>query len=54
VQLSTGRYDALSGCFLDIGADLDALVSQADAIRSGELYTLRVQALDASPRQTLR
>jgi NAD(P)-dependent dehydrogenase (short-subunit alcohol dehydrogenase family) len=53
LELSTGRYDALSGCFLDIGDDLDALVSQADVIRSGELYTLRIQALDASRPPTL-
>jgi hypothetical protein len=31
-----------------IDDDLDALVSQADVIKSRELYTLRVHALDAS------
>jgi 3-oxoacyl-[acyl-carrier protein] reductase len=53
-QLATGRYDVLSGCFLGIDDDLDTLVRQADVIKSRELYTLRVQALDASRSQTFR
>jgi len=53
-QLASGRYDALSGCFLDIDDNLDALLSQSDEIKSRELYTLRVQAFDPSRQQALR
>ncbi|HUK33145.1 MAG TPA: SDR family oxidoreductase [Vicinamibacterales bacterium] len=52
--LASGRYDALSGCFLDINDSLDALVSQADEIKARELYTLRIQSLDPSSQQALR
>jgi NAD(P)-dependent dehydrogenase (short-subunit alcohol dehydrogenase family) len=42
-RLAGGRYDALSGRFLTIDDDLDALVSRASEITSRELYTLRIQ-----------
>ena len=42
-RLASGRYDALSGRFLTIDDDLDALVSRASEITSRELYTLRIQ-----------
>jgi NAD(P)-dependent dehydrogenase (short-subunit alcohol dehydrogenase family) len=43
VQLSSGRYDALSGRFVGIDDDLDELLKQSDDITSRELYTLRIQ-----------
>ena len=43
-QLSSGEYDSLSGRFIDINDDLDDLLKRADAIATGELYTLRIQA----------
>jgi NAD(P)-dependent dehydrogenase (short-subunit alcohol dehydrogenase family) len=42
-RLASGRYDALSGRFLTIDDDLDALVNRASEITSRELYTLRIQ-----------
>ncbi len=41
-KLASGRYDALSGRFITIADDLDALVAREDEIRSNELLTLRV------------
>jgi NAD(P)-dependent dehydrogenase (short-subunit alcohol dehydrogenase family) len=52
-QLASGRYDALSGCFLDIDDNLDELLKRANEIRSRELYTLRIQAIDPTRQQTL-
>jgi len=43
-QLASGRYDALSGRFLGIDDDLDALLGRIDDIVARELYTLRIQA----------
>lgn len=38
VDLASGRYDALSGCFLGVDDDLEALLAQADEIqRDGRL-----------------
>jgi len=42
-RLASGRYDALSGRFLTIDDDLDALVSRSSEITSRELCTLRIQ-----------
>ena len=44
-RLATGRYDALSGCHLDVSQDLDALLAQADEIEQGSLYRFREQSL---------
>jgi NAD(P)-dependent dehydrogenase (short-subunit alcohol dehydrogenase family) len=41
--LASGRADALSGCYLTVYDDLEALVEQAPSIRRGELYTLRLR-----------
>ena len=42
-RLASGRYDALSGRFLGIDDDLDALLGRIDDIVARELYTLRIQ-----------
>ena len=42
-QLAGGRYDALSGRFVGIDDDLDALLSSIDDIAARELYTLRIK-----------
>ena len=44
VALAEGRADALSGCYLDVDADLAALTAQAAAIQAEKRYTLRLQA----------
>ena len=41
--LASGQADVLSGRYIDIDDDLDALVQQADAIQRDDLYTLRLQ-----------
>jgi NAD(P)-dependent dehydrogenase (short-subunit alcohol dehydrogenase family) len=46
-RLATGRYDALSGRFLTIDDDLDALVNRVSEISSRELYTLRIQNIES-------
>jgi NAD(P)-dependent dehydrogenase (short-subunit alcohol dehydrogenase family) len=43
--LATGKYDALSGCHIDVSQDLDALLAHADEIEQGALYRLREQSL---------
>ena len=42
-RLASGRYDVLSGRFLGIDDDLDALLGRIDDIVTRELYTLRIQ-----------
>jgi NAD(P)-dependent dehydrogenase (short-subunit alcohol dehydrogenase family) len=39
--LASGRADALSGRYLSVFDDLDALIGRADEIRQQDLYTLR-------------
>ena len=41
--LASGQADALSGRFVDVDDDLDALVQQADALQRDDLYTLRLR-----------
>jgi NAD(P)-dependent dehydrogenase (short-subunit alcohol dehydrogenase family) len=41
-RLASGRYDALSGRYVGIDDDLDALLMRIDEISSRELYTLRL------------
>ncbi len=43
VALASGRADALSGCFLDVDDDLEALIAQAEAIRREQRLTLRLR-----------
>lgn len=43
VRLATGAYDRLSGLFLTITDDLDALVARTEEIQQNELYVLRLQ-----------
>src|SRR5207248_5014241 len=44
VRLATGAYDALSGRFLTVADDLDALVARAPEIAEGQLLTLRIRS----------
>jgi NAD(P)-dependent dehydrogenase (short-subunit alcohol dehydrogenase family) len=44
VRLASGRYDALSGRFLTITDDLDALVARADELAAHEQLLLRITA----------
>jgi len=44
VRLATGRYDALSGRFLTVADDLDAILQRAGDIQAQELHTLRLKA----------
>jgi NAD(P)-dependent dehydrogenase (short-subunit alcohol dehydrogenase family) len=43
VALAAGRADALSGLYLSIGDDLEALVQRAEELRRDKLYTLRLR-----------
>jgi NAD(P)-dependent dehydrogenase (short-subunit alcohol dehydrogenase family) len=43
--LAAGRADALSGCYLTVYDDLEALIRQAPTIRRNELHLLRVREL---------
>ncbi len=42
-RLASGDYDSLSGRFISITDDLDALAVRAEEIARGELYTLRIK-----------
>jgi len=42
VTLASGKADALSGCFLRVHDDLDALLVHADTIQSEERLRLRL------------
>jgi 3-oxoacyl-[acyl-carrier protein] reductase len=42
LRLASGAADALSGCFVSVADDLDALVAQADAIQRDERLRLRL------------
>lgn len=43
LQLASGKADGLSGCYLDVDADLDALINRAAEIQQNDLYTLRLR-----------
>jgi NAD(P)-dependent dehydrogenase (short-subunit alcohol dehydrogenase family) len=42
LTLASGRADALSGCFLDVDNDIDALIADAEAIQRDERLRLRL------------
>ena len=44
LTLASGKADALSGRFIDVDDDLDALLQQTDLIERDDLYTLRLRA----------
>jgi NAD(P)-dependent dehydrogenase (short-subunit alcohol dehydrogenase family) len=46
VDLATGRADALSGRFLTVFDDIDALLPRLEEIESENLYSLRARKLD--------
>ncbi len=43
LELASGRADALSGCYLEVGDDLDTLVAQAEAIKREGCLQLRLR-----------
>jgi NAD(P)-dependent dehydrogenase (short-subunit alcohol dehydrogenase family) len=43
LQLASGKADALSGRYLDVDTDLDALISQAETIQRNDLRVLRLR-----------
>jgi len=45
LELCSGRADALSGRFLHLADDLDALIRNAGRIQKEDLYTLRLNKL---------
>jgi NAD(P)-dependent dehydrogenase (short-subunit alcohol dehydrogenase family) len=46
VEVATGRADALSGRYVAVDDDLDALVDRADEVRRANLHALKVERLD--------
>jgi NAD(P)-dependent dehydrogenase (short-subunit alcohol dehydrogenase family) len=49
LDLASGKADHLSGCYLQIGDDLDELVGRADEIAAEGLYRLRIRGETATP-----
>ena len=47
--LASGKADALSGCYFSVRYDLAEMVSRAEEIREGELYTLRLRTALVAP-----
>jgi NAD(P)-dependent dehydrogenase (short-subunit alcohol dehydrogenase family) len=47
LRLASGQADVLSGRYLTVDDDLDALIARAEEIRRDDLYTLRLRALAA-------
>jgi NAD(P)-dependent dehydrogenase (short-subunit alcohol dehydrogenase family) len=45
--LASGKADSLSGRFVRVRDDLDRMLSQAELIQKGDLYTLRLRGLEA-------
>jgi NAD(P)-dependent dehydrogenase (short-subunit alcohol dehydrogenase family) len=43
LTLASGRADLLSGCFLDVRDDIDALIADAEAIQQGERLKMRLR-----------
>jgi hypothetical protein len=43
LQLASGQADVLSGRFLDVTDDIDALVRRAEEIKRDELYLMRLR-----------
>jgi hypothetical protein len=50
VEIASGRADALSGRYIAIEDDLDALVEHADEVQRQNLHALKVQRLVERPR----
>ena len=42
LMLASGRADALSGCYLEVGDDVDALIAQAAQIQLEDRLRLRL------------
>jgi NAD(P)-dependent dehydrogenase (short-subunit alcohol dehydrogenase family) len=49
LSLASGRADPLSGCYLSVHDDLNAIVGAGEGIRSGDLYTLQIRRSPSSP-----
>src|SRR5262249_13594987 len=46
VQLASGKYDALTGRYVTVHDDLDALLARSQQIQSEDALTLRLQELE--------
>jgi NAD(P)-dependent dehydrogenase (short-subunit alcohol dehydrogenase family) len=53
LELSSGRFDSLSGRFLSIYDDLDELLKSAADLEQKNLYTLKVERLAAPPNPAM-
>ena len=52
--LASGRADPLSGCYLQVSDDIDAITARAEQVAAGKLYSLRVRGLEAAtPSETV-
>jgi NAD(P)-dependent dehydrogenase (short-subunit alcohol dehydrogenase family) len=51
VGLAAGRADALSGCYLTVGDNLETLVARANEIQQADLYTLRLRESEPALRR---
>lgn len=49
IALASVRYDALSGCYLTVFDDLDAILVRADAVEFEKFHVLRVDAAVKAP-----
>jgi NAD(P)-dependent dehydrogenase (short-subunit alcohol dehydrogenase family) len=47
VRLATGEADVLTGRYIGVHDDLDAMLRRSDEILGGDLYTLRIRKLTA-------
>jgi NAD(P)-dependent dehydrogenase (short-subunit alcohol dehydrogenase family) len=52
LRLALGHADALSGRYLTVYDDLDALIAQATQIQQDDLYTLRLRDGTPAPRRS--
>ena len=46
--LASGRADPLSGCFLQVSDDVDAIAARADQVMADTLYSLRIRGFAAA------
>jgi hypothetical protein len=43
LELASGKADGLSGCFISVEDDLEALIASAEAIQSQDQHKLRLR-----------
>jgi hypothetical protein len=54
VLLASGKADALSGRYIDVDDDLNALLQQADVIERDDLYTCAAHLMQLSDHRQYR